>query len=56
LKEITMKKLILLAAIAFGLVASTAVLTIVHPQSAVACATQHCGCENHPKNVVDCRE
>jgi hypothetical protein len=56
LREITMKRLILLAAIAFGLVASTAVLTTVHPQSAVACATQHCGCENHPKNAVDCRE
>jgi hypothetical protein len=56
LKEITMKKLVLLAAIAFALVASTAVLTMVHPQSAVACATQYCGCQGHPKNVVACQE
>jgi hypothetical protein len=51
-----MKRLILLTTIAFALVASTAVLTIVHPQSAAACATHHCGCQHHPKNAVDCRE
>jgi hypothetical protein len=51
LKEITMKKLVLLATISFALVAGTAV---VHPQSALACATWHCGCQDHPAAVA-CR-
>jgi hypothetical protein len=50
-----MKKFVILAAFAFALVAGTAVLTMVHPQSAVACATWHCGCQDHPA-AVGCRE
>ncbi len=49
-----MKKLILLGTIAIALVAGTAVLMIVRPQSAVACATWHCGCQEHP-GAVACR-
>jgi hypothetical protein len=48
-----MKKLILLATIAFALVGGTAVLMTVRP--AVACTTWHCGCQAH-SGVVDCRE
>jgi len=55
LKEVVMKKLIMHTTIAFALVASTAVLMIVHPQSAVACATWHCGCQEH-LGAVACRE
>jgi hypothetical protein len=52
LKKVTMKKLILLATIAFALVAGT---MMVHTQSAVACATWHCGCQEHP-GAAACRE
>jgi hypothetical protein len=48
-----MKKLILLTTIAFALVGGTAVLMTVRP--AVACATWHCGCQDHP-GAVGCRE
>ncbi len=48
-----MKKLILLATIAFVLVAGPAALTF-HPQSALACATWHCGCQERP-GAVDCQ-
>jgi hypothetical protein len=51
-----MKKLILLATLAFALVTGTAALTMVYPQSAAACATWHCGCQDHPNNSVPCRE
>jgi hypothetical protein len=49
-----MKKLNLLATTAFALVGGTAVLVTVRPQSAVACATWHCGCQDHPA-AVGCR-
>jgi hypothetical protein len=55
LNEIAMKKLILLATIAFALVGGTAVLMTVQPQSALACATWQCGCQDHP-TAVACRE
>ncbi len=45
-----MKTLILFATIAFALVAGTAVLMV---QPAVACATWHCGCQDHP-GIVGC--
>ena len=48
-----MKKLVILAAFAFALVAGTAVPMMVRP--AVACATWHCGCQQH-SGEVDCRE
>jgi hypothetical protein len=47
-----MKKFVFLAAFAFALVAGT-VPTMVRP--AVACATWHCGCQDHPA-AVGCRE
>jgi hypothetical protein len=55
LKEITVKKLILLATIAVALVGGTAVLMTVRP--AVACATWHCGCQDDPAaHQPACRE
>ncbi len=47
-----MKQLILFATIAFALVAGTAVLMMVQP--AVACATWHCGCQDHAGVKVGC--
>jgi len=50
-----MKKFVILAAFTFAFVAGTAVLMMVHPQSAVACATWHCGCQDQSA-AVGCRE
>jgi hypothetical protein len=47
-----MKKLILLTTIAVALVGGTAVLMTVRP--AAACATWHCGCQEHD-GVIACR-
>jgi hypothetical protein len=46
-----MREFVILATFGFALVASTAVL----PQSASACATWHCGCEDHSAALA-CRE
>jgi hypothetical protein len=49
-----MKKFVFLAAFAFALVAGTAIPMMIRP--AVACATWHCGCQDHPAAAVGCRE
>src|SRR4249919_3058912 len=48
-EQAIMKKFVFLAAFAFPLVAGTAVPMMVRP--AVACATWHCGCQDHPAAV-----